>query len=373
MGNSLSGELPIFIFVSVQAGYLPHIFQYTTFMAFSTAYQVVVEKISLNKRLINNLFKVLVLLLPAVVLYYELSGRDNLDAIVSVFRQQLYNTNGWWLAGAVLLIPVNWLAEVQKWLPFVARHEPMSQWKALKAVLAGSSLGLFTPNRLGEYGGRILFVRPENQWKAVIANGVGSLSQYLVLLTGGVLGGLWFAGNMLGWSTQHLICILVFALAAISALFYFNFNIRLFIPLLSRISLLRRWKSLFREIYFLERIERRELACVLAWSVFRYVVYSTQYVLLLRFFEIKTTIAAGYAGVATIFLLQTIVPLPALAGLLVRGSLAVFVWSHFGANEISSLAATFVLWIINLILPALLGTFSLYSVNITKSLGYDDD
>ena len=82
---------------------------------------------------------------------------------------------------------------------------------------------------------------------------------------------------------------------------------------------------------------------------------------------------AGYAGIATIYLLQTIVPLPAIAGLLVRGSLAVFVWSSFGANEISSLAASFVLWIINLILPALIGTFSLFSVNITKSLGYDDD
>jgi hypothetical protein len=67
------------------------------------------------------------------------------------------------------------------------------------------------------------------------------------------------------------------------------------------------------------------------------------------------------------------VPLPAVAGLLVRGSLAVFVWSHFGANDLSSLAATFVLWIINLILPALIGTFSLASVNITKSLGYEDD
>ncbi|HRI58134.1 MAG TPA: lysylphosphatidylglycerol synthase transmembrane domain-containing protein [Saprospiraceae bacterium] len=372
MGDSPWGELPIFICISTGRIFAAF-FQYTIFMAFSTAYQAVVEKISLNKQLINNLFKVLVLLLPAIVLYYELAGKDNLADIASTFLKQLHNAHGWWLAGAVLLVPVNWLAEVQKWQPFVARYEPMSQWKALKAVLAGSSFALFTPNRLGEYGGRILFVRPENQWKALIANGVGSLSQYLVLLAGGVFGGVWFAGNMLEWSGQRLMYALILAFMPLCVLFYFNFNIRLFIPLLSRIPLLKRWESLFREIHFLEKIDRRELAYVLVWSIFRYIVYSTQYVLLLQFFEINTTISAGYAGVATIYLLQTVVPLPALAGLLVRGSLAVFVWSHFGANEICSLAATFVLWIINLILPALLGTFSLYSVNITKSLGYDDD
>lgn len=342
-------------------------------MLFPARGQVLLEKIAQNKRLINYVFKVLVVLAPAAVLYCEVLGKENLGEIAAAFRNQTENANAWWLFGAVLLLPFNWLAEVQKWRPLIRKHEPMSQWRAIKAVLAGTSFALFTPNRVGEYGARILFVRSENQWKALIANAVGNLSQYLVILSCGAGGSIWLAGRLLGWGPALQIAALASALLLLVLLFYINFNIGLVIPWIRRVPLLRHWESFLREIHFLEKIERQELTWVLVWSVFRYAVYSTQYFLLLQFFEINTGISAGYAGVATIYLLQTVVPLPAVAGLLVRGSLAVFVWSHFGANEISSLATTFVLWIINLILPALLGTFSLYSVNITKSLGYDDD
>ena len=338
-----------------------------------TTRQLLIEKIPPNKKLVNNLFRAMVILLPLFVLYYELRDKNNLGDICAAFLQQWKTSDGWWLLGACLLIPFNWLAEVQKWRPFVARYESMSQWKAMKAVLAGTSFALFTPNRVGEYGGRVLFVQPENHWKAVIANAVGSLGQYLVLLTAGTAGALWFAGQMLGWSGSSQLAAFAVLLLPLSALYYFYFNIRVLIPLARRIPLLRRLKTYLRDVIFLEQIRRRELAAVLVWSALRYAVYSTQYFLLLQFFGIKTGLWSGAAGIATIFLLQTILPLPVLAGLLFRGSLAVFVWSHFGANDISSLAATFVLWIINLILPALLGTFSLYSVSITKSLGYDDD
>ncbi len=324
-------------------------------------------------RWLNLLFKVLIVLLPVVVVYYELCSKDNLDEIAETFFRQLGNANLWPLWFAVFLIPINWLAEVQKWRPFVVQHEPMSHRKALQAVLAGSSFAIFTPNRVGEYGGRVLFVRPENQWKALIANGVGNFSQYVVLLTGGAIGGIWFAGHVLNWSLNLQTLAFAAAVLLLVVLYYFYFNIGLIVPLARRVPLLRRLKPFVRDIHFLEKLSRAELANVLAWSAFRYAVYTTQYYLLLQFFGINAGIAAGYAGIATIFLLQTVVPLPALAGLLVRGSLAIFVWSHFSANDISSLSATFVLWIINLILPALIGTFSLFSVNITKSLGYEDD
>lgn len=312
-------------------------------------------------------------MLPATVLYYELRDKDNLGEIGTTFHLHWQGAEWWWLFGTCLLIPFNWLVEVQKWLPFIARHEPISQWKATKAVLAGTSLALFTPNRLGEYGGRMLFVRRENQWKALIANAVGSLAQYLVLTTAGAMGAIWLGGRMLSWKSEIQLAAIVATVLMLAVLYYFYFNIRVAVPLARRIPLLQQLKPYLRGAAFLEQIERRELTAVLGWSALRYAIYSSQYFFLLQFFGIKTGLWGGYAGIATIFLLQTVLPLPALAGLLFRGSLAVLVWSHFGANDISSLAVTFVLWIINLILPALIGTFFLYSVNITKSLGYDDD
>jgi hypothetical protein len=325
------------------------------------------------RRVLNVAFRLLVLGLLGAVLWAELRGRDNLSEIKAAFWRQLRTANPLPLLLALALVPFNWLAETAKWHPFLRRHEPMSRWRALSAVLAGLCFALFTPNRVGEYAGRLLFVRPEHHWKSLVINAVGGIAQYIALLTGGVLGGLWFAGRWLHWSPQLLAGAGILAVLGLLALHCAYFNIAQLIPLGRRIPWLRRLKPYVRDVGLLAQFSRRDLLAILLWSVLRYAIYSSQYVLLLHFFAIPVSIWAAYAGVATIYLLQTVVPLPAIAGLLVRGNLAVFVWSQFGGNTLAALAATFVLWIINLILPALIGTFSLFHVRITKTIGYEDD
>lgn len=326
-----------------------------------------------KKRFINILFKATVILLPALILYREINSRNDLPEIAAVFWYQLDNANPWYLWAAFILAPLNWLAEVQKWRPFVQRHEAISMGKALQAVLAGYSFALFTPNRIGEYGGRILFVSPGHQWKAFAANVVGSIGQYLVLLTGGITGGIWFAGQKMDWSAAQQAQVLCASLPALSVAYYCYFNIGLIIPVIAKLPVLKKARGLVSKLRLLLNFSRRDLLYVWYWSALRYAIYSSQYFLLLQFFDIKTGVLMGFSGIATIFLLQTVVPLPAIAGLLVRGGLAIFVWTCFSANEVGILAATFVLWIINLILPALIGTFSLSHVNITTTLGYEDE
>ena len=46
-------------------------------------------------------------------------------------------------------------------------------------------------------------------------------------------------------------------------------------------------------------------------------------------------------------------------------------WSGFAVNELSVLAASFFLWIINLLIPAFFGLIAISSVNVLKSLGYE--
>ena len=342
-------------------------------MAFLRTRTLTPEKRPLPKRLINSLFRVCIVVLPGAALYYELQGRSDLPVVTGAFLQQMRDADKGWLVLACLLIPFNWMAEVEKWRPFVLRSEWITRWQALKAVLAGTSFALFTPNRLGEYGGRLLFVRPENHWKAFVANAVGSAAQYLVLLTGGLPGGIYFAGQLLKWNFYTQIQALVAAVFLLTGLYFCYFNIGLIHTVARRLPVVKKMEGWHRRLQLLEHFSRPDLLKVLGWSALRYVIYSTQYFLLLQFFGIKTGIYAGISGIATIFFLQTVVPLPAVASLLIRGNLAIFVWSIYSDNTAGILAATFVLWIINLILPALVGTFSLFNVNITKSLGYDDE
>jgi hypothetical protein len=92
-------------------------------------------------------------------------------------------------------------------------------------------------------------------------------------------------------------------------------------------------------------------------------VYSLQYFCVLQFMGIHASIGISAACIATIFLLQTCLPLPPVTGLFARGGTAVYIWGFSGANELSVLATTFGLWIVNIIIPALFGLFFILRKN----------
>ena len=321
----------------------------------------------------NLAFKAIVLLLLAGILYFELTAKQNLPEIWQIFREKMQGANRLWLVLAFALMPLNWLAETRKWHQFVRRYEPMSRWKALRAVLAGVAVSLFTPNRVGEYGGRILFIKSKHQWKAVIANLVGNFAQILILFLTGVSGATWFMFQFTSIDQYLIIAYVVFSSVGLGLLFFTYFNIDLVAPFVRRLPYINHIKRFVKDVRVLRQFSRRELTEILGWAIVRYLIYSTQYFCLLRFFDVNPGFIGGYLSIGAIFLLQTSIPLPPVMGLLARGNVAVHVWSHFGANEVSILAATFGLWILNLILPALFGTFFIFNVNITKSLGYEDD
>ena len=65
------------------------------------------------------------------------------------------------LAAVLLLMPLNWMLEVRKWQVLSSNSVQLSFNDSLKAVLAGLNTGFITPNRIGEFAGRILFL-PDN-------------------------------------------------------------------------------------------------------------------------------------------------------------------------------------------------------------------
>ena len=100
-------------------------------------------------------------------------------------------TNSWhhwkfWLV--VILMGVNWGIETRKWQLLVHHVQPFSFLKSFKSVLSGCSITMITPNRIGEYGGRILYIKEENRIKGISLTLVGSISQLLVTMIMGCIG-----------------------------------------------------------------------------------------------------------------------------------------------------------------------------------------
>ena len=249
------------------------------------------------------LLKTLLVLGFIWLLVHELWTGNKWSVVWTAFQAHRTKVDFGWMGATLLLLPFNWLIETQKWRLLLRTFEPASWAQAWRGVLAGVSLAVFTPNRLGEFGGRVLFVDPKHRWRAVVANVVSIFSQTMVVLTAGTLGLLWFMLYLLKPGPFYVWALAMLTAVGLAALFFFYFNVRLLIPLLRRLPLLRKVRPLLRGVSVLERFRRRDLLQVLLWATLRYVIYSAQYFFLLQFFGIKTGFWGGLAGIFTLFLL----------------------------------------------------------------------
>lgn len=320
---------------------------------------------------VNITLKILVLGLLCYAFYLQIFSGGSFQAIRQAFLQNYQALRPGYLILAVLLMPLNWLLETQKWRLLLRPDVDLPLSIAFRAVLGGVTVSLFTPNRTGEYAGRILLVDAQYNWKAAIASLVGSFSQIIVLTGMGIPGLIYFLTFLPKadyWAWLPYVGILPWG---ILLLLYLR-TPRL-LSLLNQFRIPERWKNHLRPLAVVKHYSQRQLVQALGLSFLRYLVYSAQYLLVLALFGIKPDLLEGVAGVATIFLLQTGIPLPPFGALLARGEIALLVWSVFGANEISILAATFLVFIINLSLPSLVGAVFILKTNVLKSIGYDDN
>src|SRR5581483_2865838 len=144
----------------------------------------------------------------------------------------LKGAESWKLLLTVLLMFVNWGLEGRKWQVIIKRIQRLSFIQSCKAVFTGTTLAFFTPNRIGEYMGRILYLDEGKRVNAISLTIVCSMAQLLVTWVAGIGGILYikaYAGNNLlhtfvaqsGIWVNILLYITV-ASAVILTLFYFR-------------------------------------------------------------------------------------------------------------------------------------------------------
>lgn len=325
---------------------------------------------------IRNGFKILLLLLLATVLYWQLLG--SAKRLPWQELQQFWQNRFGWphilaILVVIILMPFNWLLETRKWIHLMQPVEQVRMRKAFKAVLAGLTVSMFTPNRMGEYGGRILMVSPKNRIRSIFATLVGSMSQWLILVGGGLVGLLCLLlvarvpnnFQVYGWS------VFILGVLILGGVTFCYFNLAWFMGKAVKWRLTRRWATKFHENLFCN-YSKQELTKALGLSGLRYLVYSAQYFCLLASFGFEMNWIEGFSAILFVFLLQTGLPIPPTAGLIARGSLAVWVFGWFLrdtdtadlALKSAVLASTFTLWLVNVLLPAIVGAFFIAQVGV---------
>ena len=316
-----------------------------------------------NSRSLGLLLKVTIFAFLLWTIYKHVFHEENLDQILDGFREALKSGNRSYLFIAIALMFVNWSLEALKWKVLVKSLERITFPKSLMAIFSGISLSLFTPNRIGEFGGRILYLESQNRYKGVGLTLLGSLGQYAVSFTIGAIGFMLFYRRFYE-QTLNLDWLLVVGAVVIPALVFLIFFKRSLIQsiMLDKLKL-RRLEAYINPI---GDVPVKSLVAVLAYSAARHMVFTIQYILLINVFGIELSWGTGAILVSSIFFAQTVLPTLEFLGLFIKGELALFFLGYVTDLDLSILAAAFAIWILNLIIPAILGSLFLWLLDLGK-------
>lgn len=261
-----------------------------------------------------------------------------------------------------LVIPNLWL-EALKWRRMIKPHYPdVTQRLAIKAILAGMASGIFTPNRIGEYAGRVLYLDAGRRIEAIVGTFVDRITQLAVTLLTGMF-------VLLGKPSDHvyfgpeieqgLVVIAAISLSLILVLLAFP---RTFSQLIPGFLLRFAWVRQVKEAA--SQMERSQVIQVFGLSLLRYAVFSTQYVLLLYALGWPVDVWTAYRLVALVFLAKSVVPVPGIMELGVRETIALQVFAVVLLPPASAVQSTFLLYVINIILPTLAGVATLRGIRL---------
>ena len=328
------------------------------------------SKRKLNQ-IINPSLKLLLFLGLVWILYRQLGGNfDFFLELKSRFSGGHVGTFGLLLL-VIALLPFNLMFESEKWLILVRQFQDHDRIKAWMGILTGSTAGLITPGRLGEYLGRLMFIDPIHNWKGAWANFICGLSQNLVNLLFGLPGLSIYLVSTINPGYTETGLLFGFSLVSGLGLLYLYYNLHWLIHLKKVLPAWSFLRALKKSLEVFVSFRKPILHRVLFFSILRYLVFVTQYFLMLLFWGVESQVMI-LAGISVIYMIQTLIPLPPVFGLFARSELALLLLQPYCSNPLILVSATLSLWLINLLIPSLSGWFLLSRVNILKTLGYED-
>lgn len=303
-----------------------------------------------NRNKLFSIVKWLVMLAAYGFLIYKLANIEYWNELKKTFQEVSFGRLIL-LIVVVLLMPLNWLLEAVKWQKLTEKSVVLSLKTSLKSVLAGLSTGYITPNRIGDFAGRVLFLPKIHQLSGVVLSIINSLTQNIVITVFGLIGAVvYFANFRSGNNFTNFLIWIGFGFG-VSLLLYFSFP-----KLVQRIKT-SNWSLKFQEIIkSMSAFNLRDLIVIILISMLRYLVFCSQYYLLLCFFGIEVPLHQAVFAVPAMYLLVTFTPSLAASEPAIRGSYAVLIFSVFSTNTIGIMLTGILIWLINFVVPMVVGT-----------------
>jgi len=297
------------------------------------------------------LLKALISIGFLAVLFMRLSDfRSILDGLDELLTQNIP-----FLSLSILLIFFNWWLEGLKWKLLLDKCFPVTVKDAIKYVLTGVTVGFITPGRSGEFAGRMILLPEGKRLQTLALSMLGGIAQIIPTVLAGIIFSCFSSLHVI---SQTADTVLLLGALAVFLIIYFGFTF------LSEWSWSKKYLikiDVSKEI--LPSFSKKVL--VLFLSFVRHSIFIVQYALLLEITGIS--FRQSIAPVSWMFLLQSLSPAVALLDVGVRGNIAIWVFTRFELYQPVVLAAVFLIWFMNLCLPALVGYFFILRWKKTNS------
>jgi uncharacterized membrane protein YbhN (UPF0104 family) len=312
------------------------------------------------KRLISYLLKAAIVVIAFWFIYRKITTNNNLNAFSDI-STNIDSAKIIKILGIVLMLMlVNWGLEALKWKQLISRVEKISLWRSVESVFCGLTWAVFTPNRIGEYGGRVFFLSPKRRIIGVVVMAVGNIGQMVLTNVFGALALCIFINKFIEIDFR-----LYYALVALSVMFclffvVFYFNIRWLKGILLSFNFTRKYKKFYN---ILSRYRSKELLGILFYCLARYLVFSTQYFILFNWLIPEIYFLDIITMVSILFFIQSTLPSLDIFDIGVRSVTATYFFSFVTDQDVSVIACIAVIWLINIIIPAILGTYFVFKLD----------
>ena len=268
------------------------------------------------------------------------------------------------LFSVLLLMLMNWGFEAIKWKTLFSNTIKISFGEAFKAVLSGLSFAHATPNRVGEFLGRVWHLPEHHRIAGGSYTFVAGIAQWIITLIMGWGAVLYMILVPYEGQTHIFQVVLwplfVFMPCVILCISLMYFQSGKMLIWFSGVKWLARYAE---KLKLAAKLNRRILCRVLVHSFFRYIVFVLQYWVIFRLCKVDMSFGDLCIILSFLFLVLSAVPSIALLELGLRWDLGIRLFGLISTQVMGISLSMLLIWGINLILPALVGSFFLLPKN----------
>ncbi len=282
-------------------------------------------------------------------IYSKLSENENLqlnEFIAFLKENETFSPKN--IIFLLILTLFNWFFEILKWQNLVKTIKQISFRNALEQSLGGLTASLITPNRIGDYGAKAVYYAKPFRTKIVLLNLLGNMAQMTVTTIFGVIGFIIFVNRyQIDVDYYKLMkfgfILLLISLFAVVGVKQNRFKIKGF--------------SFKRILNFIKKLGLKRHLINGSLSLIRYLIFSFQFYYLLTMFGIDVDYTKAMVVISSMYFLASIVPSISIFDVVIKGSVAVFLFGYVEVNELTILTIVTLMWLLNFVIPSVFGSY----------------